>query len=202
MPATHEAQVLRLVQTQPLIRARDATRLGVPGATLSRLVRAGKLERLARGLYGLPGQPGMTEHRSLAEAVARVPRGVICLLSALRFHDIGTQSPHEVWIALANRASVPRLESPALHVARMSDTALVDGVEEHLIEGVNVRVFTAARTVVDCFKFRSKVGLDVALEALREGWKARKFTLDDLWHHAGRQRMANVMRPYIEAITA
>jgi predicted transcriptional regulator of viral defense system len=199
---THEEQVLRLIQAQPLVRARDVSRLGVPTVTLTRLVHAGKLERLARGLYGVPGRSGMTEHRSLAEVAARVPRGVICLLSALRFHEIGTQSPHEVWIAMTNRASVPRLDSPALRIVRMSDSALAEGFDEHLVEGVKLRVFGTARTVVDCFKFRNKIGLDVALEALRDGWRQRKFSIDDLWRHAARQRVVNVMRPYVEAIAA
>jgi predicted transcriptional regulator of viral defense system len=199
--STHQQQVLRLVSKRTLLRARDVTQLGLPTIALTRLVQAGKLERVARGLYGLPGA-AISEHRSLAEVSARVPKGVVCLLSALRVHEIGTQAPHEVWIAIPPHRVSPRLDQPAIRVMRMSEAALADGVDRLKIDGVEVPVFSAARTVVDCFRFRNKIGLDVALEALRDGWTKRKFTLNDLWLHATRGRVANVMRPYIEAITA
>ena len=187
--STHEQQVLRLARARALLRARDLTQQGLPTIALTRLVQAGKLERVARGLYGIPGA-AISEHRSLAEVSARVPKGVVCLLSALRVHKIGTQAPHEVWIAIP-----PHMVSPRL-------AARADGVDRLTIDGVEVPVFNAARTIVDCFRFRNKIGLDVALEALRDGWSQRKFALDDLWRHATRGRVANVMRPYIEAITA
>lgn len=198
---THEQQVLRLARTRTLLRARDVTQHGLPTIVLTRLAQAGKLERVARGLYSLPGA-AMSEHRSLAEVSARVPKGVVCLLSALRVHEIGTQAPYEVWIAIPPHMASPRLVQPAIRVVRMADVALANGIERRKIDGVKVPVFTAARTVVDCFRFRNKIGLDVALEALRDGWSQRKFTLDDLWRHATRGRVSNVMRPYIEAITA
>ena len=198
---THEQQVLRLARRRTLLRARDLTQHGLPTIALTRLVQAGKLERVARGLYGLPGAT-ISEHRSLAEVSARVPKGVVCLLSALRVHEIGTQAPYEVWIAIPQHMVTPRLDQPAIRVVRMSDEALADGVERMNIDGVVVPVFSAARTVVDCFRFRNKIGLDVALEALRDGWSRRKFTLDDLWRHAASGRVSNVMRPYIEAITS
>jgi predicted transcriptional regulator of viral defense system len=198
---THEQQVLRLARARTLLRARDVTQQGLPTIALTRLVQAGKLERVARGLYGLPGA-AISEHRSLAEVSARVPKGVVCLLSALRVHEIGTQAPFEVWIAIPPHMVSPRLDQPAIRVVRMSEAALTDGVDRLNIDGIDVPVFNAARTVVDCFRFRNKIGLDVALEALRDGWSQRKFTLDDLWRHATTGRVANVMRPYIEAITA
>jgi predicted transcriptional regulator of viral defense system len=199
--STQEQQVLRLAREHKLLRARDVAQHGLPTIALSRLVQAGKLERVARGLYGLPDTE-MSEFRSLAEVSARVPKGVVCLLSALRFHEIGTQAPHEVWIAIPPHMVSPRLDQPAIRVVRMSDETLAEGVDRLKIDGVDVAVFTAARTIVDCFRFRNKIGLDVALEALRDGWSQRKFTLDDIWRHAARGRVANVMRPYIEAITA
>ena len=198
---TQEQQVLRLAHTRKLLRARDLTQQGLPTIALTRLVHAGKLERVARGLYGLAGAK-TSEHRSLAEVAARVPKGVVCLLSALRVHEIGTQAPFEVWIAIPQHMVTPRLDQPAIRVVRMSDTALAEGVERRTIDGVKVPVFSAARTVVDCFRYRNKIGLDVALEALRDGWHQRKFTLDSLGRHATNGRVANVMRPYIEAITA
>ena len=176
---TQEKQVLRLARTRKLLRARDVTGHGLPTIALTRLVQAGKLERVARGLYGVPGAK-TSEHRSLAEVAARVPKGVVCLLSALRVHEIGTQSPFEVWIAIPQHMVTPRLDQPAIRVVRMSDTALAEGVERRTIDGVKVPVFSAARTVVDCFRYRNKIGLDVALEALRDGLHQRKFTLDAL----------------------
>ena len=199
--ATHEQQVLRLARARTLMRARDVTQQGLPTIALTRMVQAGQLERVARGLYGLPGA-AISEHRSLAEVSARVPRGVVCLLSALRVHEIGTQAPFEVWIVIPQHMVTPRLDQPAIRVVRMADVALAEGIERLRTDGVEVPVFNAARTIVDCFRFRNKIGLDVALEALRDGWSQRKFTLDDLWRHATRGRVANVMRPYIEAITA
>jgi predicted transcriptional regulator of viral defense system len=199
--ATHEQQVLKLARTRKLLRARDVAQHGLPTIALTRLVQAGKLERVARGLYGLPGAK-ISAHRSLAEVSVRVPKAVICLLSALRVHEIGTQAPFEVWIAIPQRMVTPRLDQPAIRVVRMSDEALAGGIEHLNIDGVDVSVFSAARTVVDCFRFRNKIGLDVALEALRDGWSQRKFKMDELWRHATRGRVANVMRPYVEAITA
>lgn len=198
---THEQQVLRLARARQLLRARDLTQHGLPTIVLTRLVQAGKLERVARGLYGLPGAE-ISAHRSLAEVSARVPKGVVCLLSALRVHEIGTQAPVEVWIAIPRHMATPRLDRPEIRVVRMSDDTLADGVERLRIDGIDVPVFNAARTIVDCFRFRNKIGLAVALEALRDGWRQRKFTMDDLRHHATLGRVANVMRPYIEAITA
>jgi predicted transcriptional regulator of viral defense system len=197
---THEQEVMNLARARTLLRARDVAQRGLPTVALTRLVQAGKLQRIARGLYGLPNTE-ISEHRSLAEVSARVPKGVVCLLSALRVHDIGTQAPHEVWIAIPPHMTSPRLDQPAVRVVRMSDEALAMGVERRKIDGVKVPIFNAARTVVDCFRFRNKIGLDVALEALRDGWSQRKFTLDELWRHATHGRVANVMRPYIEAIT-
>lgn len=198
---THEAQVLRLAKLRRLLRARDLTAHGLPTVALTRLVQAGKLERLARGMYGLPGA-SVSEHRSLAEVALRVPKGVVCLLSALRVHSIGTQAPFEVWLALPHRAAVPRLAQPQLRIVRMSDRSLGDGVQHIKVDGVAVPVFSAAKTVVDAFRFRNKIGVDVAIEALRDGWSKRKFTIDELWRHAEAGRMTRVMRPYIEAITA
>ena len=198
---THEQQLMRLMRKRKLLRARDVAEQGLPTITLTRLVQADKLERVARGLYGLPGA-AMSKHRSLAEVAIRVPKGVVCLLSALQFHEIGTQAPFEVWLAIPNRVAAPRIEQPSIRVVRMSDNALTEGLQRKRIDGVEVPIFNPARTVVDCFRFRNKIGLDVALEALRDGWRERKFSMDELWHHATRQRVANVMRPYVEAITA
>ena len=199
--STLEQTVLALAERQPLLRARDLTAQALPTVVLSRLVAAGKLERVARGVYSLPGR-ALSEHRSLAEVALRAPRGVVCLLSALRVHGIGTQAPFEVWLAIPPHTPTPRLDQPSLRVVRMSGPALTDGVEPIDIDGVRVPVFNANKTVADCFKYRNKIGVDVALEALRDGWAQRKLTMDALWHYAAVNRVANVMRPYLESVTA
>jgi predicted transcriptional regulator of viral defense system len=199
--STLEQAVLAFAERQPLLRARDLRAQALPTVVLSRLVAAGKLERVARGVYSLPGR-ALSEHRSLAEVALRVPRGVVCLLSALRVHGIGTQAPFEVWLAISHHSPTPRLDQPALRVVRMSGPALTEGIEPIEIDGVQIPVFNAAKTVADCFKYRNKIGLDVALEALRDGWAQRKLTMDALWHYAAINRVANVMRPYLESVTA
>lgn len=198
--STHEQAVLELARARPLLRARDLARHDLPTVVLSRMVIAGKLERVARGVYGLPGL-AISEHRSLAEVALRVPQGVVCLLSALRVHGIGTQAPFEVWLAIEHRAPIPRLDQPKIRPVRMSGAAFADGVEHLSVDGVSVPVFNVAKTIADCFKFRNKIGLDVALEALRDGWAQRKFTMDAMWHFATVDRVANVMRPYLESVT-
>lgn len=198
--STHEQAVLELARKKTLLRARDLAQQDLPTMVLSRLVAAGKLERVARGVYGLPGQ-AISEHRSLAEVVLRVPQGVVCLLSALRVHDIGTQAPFEVWLAIGHRSPIPRLDQPKIRPVRMSGLAFTAGIEHVSVDGVSVPVFNAAKTVADCFKYRNKIGLDVALEALRDGWARQKFTMDEIWHFATLDRVANVMRPYLESVT-
>lgn len=199
--STDEQKVLELAKGQPLLRARDLVKLDISTVVLSRLVAKGKLERVTRGVYVLPGQ-SISEHRSLAEVALRVPQGVICLLSALRVHGIGTQAPFEVWLAIENRAPVPRLGQPTVRPVRMSGAGLTEGIELLSIDGVRVPVFCAAKTIADCFKFRNKIGIDVALEALRDGWANQKFTMEDIWQFATIDRVANVMRPCLESVTS
>jgi len=167
--------------------------------TLTRLVRSGRLEKIGRGLYALPHRD-VTEHQSLAETAKRVPHGVVCLLSALRFHGLTTQDPFEVWIAIDRKARRPLHDYPPLRVVRFPARALVEGVEEHQIQGVRVRISSPARTVVDCFRYRAKVGLDVAIEALRDYRRGEAGTVDELWKAAEIVRVRSVIRPYLEAL--
>ncbi|WP_018876727.1 MULTISPECIES: type IV toxin-antitoxin system AbiEi family antitoxin domain-containing protein [unclassified Thioalkalivibrio] len=192
--------ILDLARKRGLIRSRDLEPLGLPRVALTRLVRQGMLARVARGLYALPDRP-VSEHTALAETARKHPRAVVCLLSALRFHNLTTQSPFEVWLAIPNKARAPRIDYPALRIVRFSDPLLAEGVEEYLIEGVPVRVTGIARTVADCFKYRNKIGLDVALEALREAWSEKRVRMDELWQFARLCRVGNVMRPYLESLT-
>lgn len=198
---TSRQQLLRLARRREILTAREVARSGIHSQQLSRLVRDGVLERIARGQYRLPEQP-VTEHHGLAVAARAVPRGVICLISALSFHGIGTQLPFEIWMAIDRRARRPSLSYPKLRIVRFSGPALAAGVETHRIEGQSVRVYSVAKTLADCFKYRNKIGLDVAIEALREAWRERRVRMDDLDRFARICRVDRVMSPYIEALVA
>ncbi len=196
---THAQRILRLASRRGLLRARDLARDHIPRATLSRLVASGQLTQVSRGLYALPRQRRSGQHQ-LAEIAARSPQGVFCLLSALRFHQLTTQSPHEVWLAIPNKAHAPKLEYPPLRIVRFSGPSLTEGIESHTVDGMPIRVYSVAKTVADCFKYRNKIGLDVALEALRECRREKRASNDELWRYARLCRVANVMRPYLESI--
>ncbi|MBO4329501.1 MAG: AbiEi antitoxin N-terminal domain-containing protein [Rhodocyclaceae bacterium] len=196
---TRADTLLELVRTKGLLRPCDLAPFGISRVSLTRAVQRGQLVRVGRGLYGLAARP-VSAHGTLAEVARRVPRGVVCLLSALRFHGLTTQAPFEVWLAIDNKAAAPRLDYPPLRVVRFSGSALCEGVEEHVVDGVPVRVTSVAKTVADCFKYRNKIGLDVALEALREAWDSARLSGDALWHCAKIDRVANVMRPYLDAL--
>lgn len=199
MPVSKTDQVLELARTRGIIRPRDLDEHGLPRRYLSRLHERGALERVGRGLYALSDRE-ITEHHDLAIVAKRLPSGVICLLSALRFYDLTTQSPFEVWVALSPESWEPNRDTVPLRTIRMSGQALMAGIAEHIVENVPVRVFEPSKTVADCFKFRSLVGLDVALEALREFSRTRSGSIDELWHYADICRVQTVMRPYLEAV--
>lgn len=196
---------MALARERGVLRARDLDERGLARIYLQRLTERGLLMPLGRGLY-LPADADVSEHLSLIEVARRVPHGVVCLLSALRFHEFTTQQPHQVWLAIEQGTRAPRLDYPPLRVVRMSGDAWSEGVEGHTLAvgeaQVEVRITNAAKTVADCWKFRNKIGLDVALEALHEGWRERKFNMDELWHYARINRVTNVMRPYLEMVTS
>lgn len=191
--------VRQLLRKRRMLRPREIVERGIPGDYLDRLYRRGEVEKVGRGLYALP-DADVTEHHSLAIACRVVPRGVVCLISALAFHGLTTQIPHAVWLALPNKAWVPRVDYPTVRVVRYSGPAFTTLVEEHEVEKVAVRVYSVAKTVADCFKFRNAVGLDVALEALRDCWREKRATMDELVAAAKVCRMQNVMRPYLESL--
>jgi len=182
-----------------VFRARDAQMVGVSRVALARLTVAGRLEHLGRGLYAHVDAK-VTEHHTMVEASVRVPAGVVCLLSALRFHKLTTQSPHEVWMAIDVKARKPKADWPPLRIVRFSGDAITFGVERHVIERVEVRITSREKTVTDCFKYRNKIGLDVALEALREYLRSRRRSVDALMKAASVCRVSNVIRPYLEAL--
>jgi predicted transcriptional regulator of viral defense system len=199
MAETKVQSALALARQQHVLRPRDLDALRIPRDYLDRLRRRGVLERVGRGLYVL-ADAGEGEQRLLAEAAKRVPQGVICLLSALSFHGLIARTPHEVWMALPVKARLPRADHPPLRVVRFSGESLTAGIQFHTAEGVELKVYGVAKTLADCFKYRNKIGLETALEALRECWRRQACTMDDLWRAAGTCRMTNVMRPYLESL--
>ena len=192
-------QVIELANQQAVIRPRDLVAKGLPKDYLNQLTQEGVLIKLGRGLYQWPDRE-MSNHQSLIEVAKLVPNGVVTLLSALSFHELTTQNPFEIWLAIDRKARRPNIAYPPVRFFTMAQESLMEGVEVHQIDGVAIKVFCVAKTVADCFKYRNKIGLDVALEALKEGWKARKFTMDELVKYAKICRVANVMQPYMESL--
>ena len=192
-------EILELVREAGLVRPRDLESAGMSGSSLAQLATRGLLERVGRGLYAVPGAVP-SEHRSLAEVSKRTPRGVICLLSALRFHGLTTQAPPEVWLAIGPKDRAPRPDGVRLRIVRVSGEARDAGIETHVVEGVPVRVYGVAKTIADCFKFRNKIGIDVAVEALRDCLEQRRCTVDELAEYARVCRVSRVMQPYLEAL--
>src|SRR5580698_10293944 len=192
-------KIMRYVGQHGIVRPRDIEAIGLPREYLVRLHRKGKLNRLGRGIYTLP-DANVTERHSYAEVAKRVPEGTICLLSALAFHEMTTQSPASVWIALRKGARTPALASPSLRIVRLSGPSLTGGIDKHKVEGVTVRVYSAAKTVADCFKFRNKIGLDIAIEALKDCLRQKRASITEIYRYAKVCRVSNVIRPYMEAL--
>jgi predicted transcriptional regulator of viral defense system len=196
---THTQRVLQLVRRNGWLRASDLADAGVPRAVLTRMAASGQLERAARGLYRLPDS-GSSEHAGLVTVASKVPRAVVCLLSALQFHGLTTQLPWQVWIAMPRGSHVPRLEYPPIRMVQFTGEAYTQGIETHERDGVKLHVYSVAKTVADCFKHRNKIGMDVALEALKDARAQGRAGFDDLWRCAKVCRVSNVMRPYMEAV--
>ncbi len=192
-------KIMQYIGEHGMVRPRDIERIGLPREYLIRLHRKGKLNRSGRGIYTVPNA-NVTERHSYAEVAKRVPEAVVCLLSALAFHEITTQSPPSVWIALRKGARKPVLTSPSLRIVRLYGPSLAQGIENHQVEGVPVRVYSAAKTVADCFKFRNKIGLDVAIEALKDCLRQKKASINEVYRYAKICRVSNVIRPYMEAL--
>ena len=198
---TDRNRAIKLASRRQGVTARDLHAAGIHTQVMTRLIAEGRVERIARGVYRLPEQ-SISEHHALSIAATAVPRGVVCLLSALQYHRIGTQLPSEVWIAIEGRSRRPALRYPPLRIVRYTGRAFIEGAEEHAVEGQQVRIYNVAKTIADCFKYRNKIGLDVALEALREAWRARRVTMPQLERYAEICRVQRVMRPYLEGLTA
>lgn len=196
---THTQRVLQLVRKNGWLRASDLADAGVPRAVLTRMAASGQLERAARGLYRIPDS-GSSEHEGLVTVASKVPQAVVCLLSALQFHGLTTQLPWQVWFAMPRGSHVPRLEYPPIRMVQFTGEAYTQGIETHERDGVKLHVYSVAKTVADCFKHRNKIGMDVALEALKDARAQGRASFDDLWRCAKVCRVSNVMRPYMEAV--
>ena len=196
---TQTQRVLELARQHGLLRSRDLQAVGAPRVMLTRLMASGQLEKVGRGLYRLP-QTQMSEDESLAAIAIKVPQAVFCLLTALQFHGLTTQLPRQVWLAMPRGSHAPRIDYPPIRMVQYSGQSYSQGIEVFERDQVLLRVYSVAKTVVDCFKHRSAIGLDVALEALREARASQRASADELWRFAKICRVANVMRPYLEAI--
>ncbi|MBI4968199.1 MAG: type IV toxin-antitoxin system AbiEi family antitoxin domain-containing protein [Rhodospirillales bacterium] len=197
---TAAERALDIISKGGMVRLREIKGAGIPEVVVARLAKAGRIVRLARGLYQMPDADLHAGH-TLAEVAKIVPKGVVCLISALAYHELTLQMPPFVWVAIEGHTRQPCHSYPPMRFVRFSERALSEGVEQHLIEGVHVRITSPARTIVDCFRFRNKIGVDIAVSAMREALRKRRCTSDEIARHARSLRIANVVRPYLEAMT-
>jgi predicted transcriptional regulator of viral defense system len=200
MTKTREQRILELAAKMGLLRPKDLVARKLPREYLSRMAAAGTLQAVGRGLYRLP-QAEFSAFHSLAEVGAAVPKGVLCLLSALRFHDLTTQLPPDVWVAVSGPVWRPTKTPFPVRYVHMAGNSFLQGVESHVVDKVRIRVFSPAKTVADCFKYRNKIGLDVALEALRDYLRKYRGGADELWRFAKICRVSRIIRPYLETMS-
>jgi predicted transcriptional regulator of viral defense system len=200
MATTTQAQrVLNLVREKGIVRGTELDRLGIHRMHLKRLVDHGLVVQRSRGIYEA-AVPRLSEHDSVIEVAVRVPKATLCLLTALRLHELTTQNPFEVWIMIDRKARKPAINYPPVRIVRASGSALAEGVETKALDGVDIHITTVAKTIADCFKYRNTVGIDVAIESLRDAWRQKKAVMDDIVAAAKIDRVANVMRPYLESL--
>lgn len=197
--AGHKDRALALIRAKAVIRARDFSAAGIPRNYLRRLTDDGLLVQIGRGLYEAADRP-LNPSGGLAEVALWSPHATIALLSALRLHELTTQVSHEIWLLLGLKDWAPSVMATSLQIVRASGDSLTTGVQERIIDGVTVRVTNPAKTIADCFKYRSRVGLDVAIEALRDGLRRKAATIEQLWHYSKVCRVQSVMRPYLQAM--
>jgi predicted transcriptional regulator of viral defense system len=200
MAVKQKERILNIIKQLGTIRYRDLADHHIHPESLNRLFKSGIIIRVGRGLYTLSDIAPQSGYIYFAEISKKNPNGVICLISALAFHEMTTQTPHEVWVAIEEKAWQPKKDRIQIRFVRFSKKLLMEGVDKHIIQNVPVKITNPARTVADCFKYRNKIGLNVALEALKEGFQEHRFTMDELWQYAKLCRVANVMRPYLESV--
>lgn len=196
---TYAERILKSVAQKKILRSNDLKEMHIPRIVLTRLVQSGQLEKIDSGLYCLP-KMHITEHTNLATIATKIPQAVFCLLTALQLHELTTQLPRKVWIAMPRGSHTPKWDYPPLKMVQCSPSVYSEGVETIKYNKQIIRIYSPAKTIVDCFKHRNKIGLDVAIEALREARTQKKVSADDLWHFAKICRVTNIIRPYLEAI--
>jgi predicted transcriptional regulator of viral defense system len=197
---THIQRILVLLAQKGMLRSNDLDALGASRVNLTRMLAGGLLEKVGRGVYRLRENQS-SEHESLAIIATKVPQAVFCLLSALQFHELTTQLPRQIWIAMPRGSHTPRIDYPPVKMVQFAEAAYSEGIEVFERDQVKLQVYCVAKTVADCFKHRNKIGIDVALEALKDALAQKKASADDIWHYAKVCRVANVMRPYLESLT-
>lgn len=197
--STYNQRVLDLARQKGMLRTVDLQNAGIPRTILSRLTASGELEKIGRGLYRLPNVQ-TSEYEMLATVAVKVPQAVFCLLSALQFHELTTQLPRQIWIAMPRGSHIPKIDYPPVKMIQFTGEAYSEGIEIYERDQVKLRVYSVAKTIADCFKHRNKIGLDVAIEALRDARAKKKASANDLWHYAKICRVTNIMRPYLEVI--
>lgn len=196
---THTQRILELAKKHGIVRSLDLDIIGAPRVALTRMTLSGQLEQVGRGLYRIPGSMG-SEAESLTLVANIAPKAIFCLLTALQFHGLTTQLPRQVWIAMPRGSHSPQMSYPPIKMVQFGAEAYSAGIEIHVRDETQLRVYSVAKTVVDCFKFRHAIGVDVAVEALREAQAQSKLYLEDVWRYAQICRVANVMRPYLESL--
>lgn len=199
MPESKKDKILKFIEQNRVLRPKDVEAIGVSGVYLNKLYHEGVLERPSRGIYTLKGAE-VDQNQTVLEVCKRIPKGVICLLSALQFHELTTQLPFEVWIAIDAKDHPPQGDLPPIRIFRFSKTAFEYGIEKHTFGSLSINVYSPAKTVADCFKYRNKIGTDVAIEALRDVWSKKRATIDELYAAAKACRVANIIRPYLESL--
>lgn len=199
MEKKYEKQILLMLKKQGTVRSQDFSKHHIPRIVLSRMVAQGEIERVERGLYRIP-QAQMSEKETLVSVALKVPRAVFCLLTALQFYELTTQLPRQVWIAMPHGSRKPAMDYPPLQMVRLTGKSYSEGINTVVCDQVPIRIYSAAKTVVDCFKFRNKIGLDVALEALKDVLHQKKATSDELYYFAKIERVQKIILPYMEAM--
>ncbi len=194
-------QIIAILKQKSVLRPRDLDAYKIPRRYLSRLQQRGLLVRSARGIY-TAANAELSEKQTIVEVSKRIPKGTVCLLSALSIHEITTQSPFEIWLAIDRKGWLPKVKDLPIKTVRFSGEALTSGIDFHTIDGVKVPVYNPAKTIADCFKYRNKIGLDITIEALKEGWKDKKFNMNDIWEYSKICRVQNVIRPYLESLSS
>jgi len=196
---TKEKLLIRAFKKKPLMHTMEIVKIGISRQYLSKLLNKGTIEKVERGLYKISQSP-ISEYCSLARSSVLVPHGVICLLSALQFYKLTTQMPFEVWMAVKDQSRKPQAGNLSLKIIKLSPLAYQSGIEEHSLDGVKVKIYSPAKTIADCFKFRHKIGLDIAIEALKDYLKLKLGSIDEIWEYAKICRVMKIIRPYLESL--